>query len=685
MSVLTEDVTYGKVLATFQNNFTKFTLNVDNLFIAEVTKERLWETYVNSFPEEDGLRQSFVCNSCRQFIENYGGLVKIENNKTVSIWRFTTGTPLYQHTVDNLANLVESSSIRNIFIPAARKLGLNSNIQLLEDRTTIKWEHWALELPSRFSTYEPEFINSRTSNLQDSFSTLKRGFQEITADSVKVALELIQQNSLESGTQFKNQLESFLKTQKSFKSLKGQQQDNFCWSVIATNPVLAKTYNSAIGTFLKDLSKGVDIETAVVKFGKVMNPYNYKRPLAIITQRTIDNAEKKIKQLGLENSLARRLAVTEDVSINNMIWANRSTQTLETKGSSIFDRLKEEVADVNPQKFNKLREVAISDFINTIVPKASSIKILLENKHASNLVSLIAPVDLDSPPITKWDNGYTWVYTGGLADSVKERIKAQGGRVEGELRCSLSWYNYDDLDIHVTEPSREKIYYGNKKSGGGGELDVDMNADDISSSREAVENIIYPFNNRQMLEGKYIVKVHNYALREHQDVGFEVQIEQGGNIFTLKYNKAIKNKEYVTVAEFDYSKTDGIKFISSIDRNSPLNSKEIWGLNTNKFQDVTAIMKSPNHWENSIGNEHIFFMLKGAENKDPLIRGFFNEQLPQHLMEHKRVFEALGSKLAVEPAPSARQLSGLGFQLTKSNSFIAKVSGGSEGIIKVRI
>ena len=94
-------------------------------------------------------------------------------------------------------------------------------------------------------------------------------------------------------------------------------------------------------------------------------------------------------------------------------------------------------------------------------------------------------------------------------------------------------------------------------------------------------------------------------------------------------------------------------------------------------------MNSPNHWNDSMGNEHMFFMLKGAENQDPLIRGFFNEQLPQHLMEHKRVFEALGGKLQVAPAPSDRQLSGLGFQLTKSNTFIARVSGASERIIKV--
>ena len=43
---------------------------------------------------------------------------------------------------------------------------------------------------------------------------------------------------------------------------------------------------------------------------------------------------------------------------------------------------------------------------------------------------------------------------------IKEKVKNAGGNVNGVLRCSLSWFNYDDLDIHVKEPGGNHIYYG---------------------------------------------------------------------------------------------------------------------------------------------------------------------------------------------------------------------------------
>ena len=50
-------------------------------------------------------------------------------------------------------------------------------------------------------------------------------------------------------------------------------------------------------------------------------------------------------------------------------------------------------------------------------------------------------------------------------------------------------------------------------------------------------------------------------------------------------------------------------------------------------------------------------------------------------MEHKRVFEALGSKMRVEQ--SEDHLSGLGFSSTKRNELICKVDGNFKRTIKL--
>lgn len=115
-----------------------------------------------------------------------------------------------------------------------------------------------------------------------------------------------------------------------------------------------------------------------------------------------------------------------------------------------------------------------------------------------------------------------------------------------------------------------------------------------------------------------------------------------------------------------------MKILKSISETSPL-SKEIWGINTEKFQRVQTILYSPNHWDDvAIGNKHYFFMLKDCVNPDNA-RGFYNEFLNNNLTEHRKVFEILGNKMKVEHSPD--QLSGLGFSSTKNDKVLCKVSG----------
>jgi hypothetical protein len=89
----------------------------------------------------------------------------------------------------------------------------------------------------------------------------------------------------------------------------------------------------------------------------------------------------------------------------------------------------------------------------------------------------------------------------------------------GDVQVTLRWASGADLDLHVTEPNGEEIYYGSRTSSTGGQLDVDANAgcgDDVP-----VENVFWPEG--QAPNGSYTVEI----------VGFSVETCGGGGDYTL--------------------------------------------------------------------------------------------------------------------------------------------------------
>ena len=89
-----------------------------------------------------------------------------------------------------------------------------------------------------------------------------------------------------------------------------------------------------------------------------------------------------------------------------------------------------------------------------------------------------------------------------------ERLAREGGK-SGVVQISLAWDDYNDLDMHVFCPSGERIYFNNRKSECGGELDVDMNV--RPKSKTPIENVVWT---EQAPDGEYKIGVHFY--RHHR-------------------------------------------------------------------------------------------------------------------------------------------------------------------------
>jgi hypothetical protein len=173
-----------------------------------------------------------------------------------------------------------------------------------------------------------------------------------------------------------------------------------------------------------------------------------------------------------------------------------------------------------------------------------------------------------------------------------------------------------------------------------------------------------------MVEGTYVLSVHQFNQRESSDVGFEVEVDYLGSTTSFAYDKLVRGT--VQVARFNYTHAGGLEVVESLPSRTV--SRELWGLRSNDFHRVSALMLSPNHWDNAggVGNRHYFFMLDGCVN-DGTARGFYNEFLRPDLDGHRKVLEVVGSRSRTGETPN--QLSGLGFSETQRSELLVRVTG----------
>ena len=678
------------------------------LFRVQIDKDLLWNTYLNSFPPGTNPifreRTENDCSCCRHFIRNVGDVVSInKENKLISIWDIDTYEDsnissfskdgLSKHNVPIISNddyskysivakalskFVKSSMIENVFLHSEKTAGVDKTFEeLVGDESKVKtWNHLFVNIPNEYVVKGVD-IGSKLSETHALHDVLLRSLKEIDKDSIETVIELINQNSLYRGQENLFAVQSFLELKTKFSKITDEKsQDNFVWDKISIVPAsVSKIRNTSIGTLLVNLSEGKDLEDAVKAFEAMVTPANYKRPTALVTKAMIASAKEKIVELGLTSALERRYATLSDITINDIIFANRKVR--KSLKSDIFDEIASEVTD-KPKKLEKVEEVSIEKFLSDIIPNAESIEVFLENTHNNNLVSLIAPTDPTSEMLFKWGNRFSWSYNGDMADSIKERVKQAGGSIVGDLLCRLAWDYADDLDFHMYEPWNYHIYYGNKrtKSPNGGMLDVDANGGD-GIRENPVENIYYS-KHQTMKNGVYRLEVNNYNRRSNGQ-GFIVEIEFNGQIRTYTCDKSLRTNESIAIAEITHK--DGVFTIKDL-IDSKETSKNLWNIQTQKFHQVSAIMNSPNYWEgNNVGNKHYFFMLENCKN-DGTARGFFNEFLKEELNTHRKVMEMVGNKLKTEN--SDNQLSGLGFSVTQRNDLLCRVKGSFSRILKVK-
>lgn len=119
--------------------------------------------------------------------------------------------------------------------------------------------------------------------------------------------------------------------------------------------------------------------------------------------------------------------------------------------------------------------------------------------------------------------------------ALAEDALASGG---GDVQITLSWDTSADLDLWVTDPTGERIYFGNPSSNTGGELDRD------DTDGFGPENVFWPRG--QAPGGTYIVQVDHFS--GTSPTNFDLLVQAFG--YVKAYSGRVRSGRTNTVVTF---------------------------------------------------------------------------------------------------------------------------------------
>lgn len=643
------------------------------LYRTSADPDAVYAMYLASFPEGTNPifreKTEHDCSCCRNFIKNIGNVVAIINGRVTSVWDIFPALEYpYSVVADKLSTIVRSSQIDTIFRTSEPNYGAVSNMEMLATGQVRTWNHLHGKIAVKHLTND---VGTKVGEFTAAKDVFTRGLKELSLEALDTVMDLINDKQLYRGDEHKAAVTSFIKLITAYRLLTTDADRNQFIMVNAMAPT-SRFRNTVIGSLVIDLSDGVGEERAVKSFEQKVAPTNYKRPTAMVTEGMKKQALATITELGLEDSLLRRLANTSDLTMNNVLWADNSVKA-SMKGG-IADVMDSIITGGRGASQAKIADISITDFLANVLPQAKTIDMLVKNRHLTNFMAITAPalyLASAGAALFKWDNPFAWTYTGNISDSIKERVKAAGGTTDAVLRVSLAWHNGDDLDLHAYEPNGEHLYFANrgrKSPGNKGVLDVDMNAGHAQNSKNPVENITWDTPG----DGIYEIQVNNYSLRDKSNTGYTLEIENNGQVHQYTSEQSPSNgatHQSLLLTVKDHVVT-GVKTMKTLVGGSF--SQEKWGVATETPVRVNMVMLSPNHWDsNAVGNKHYMFILDGCKTDEPL-RGILNEYLSSKLEAHRKVFEVLGDKTKCPVVE--HQLAGLGFSSTKGDSVVVNVT-----------
>lgn len=401
----TTDKPYYEFIKALRENFTALCAQDVTLYRTNVERSSLWDAYLSAFDGDE--KQHHNCNTCRHFIQSYGGLVTIDEhgNKESALWSTNNIPAEYVRGVVAMAALVHKADVFGMFLSGAPTWG---------NPVTGDWKHLSVTLPLKmlYNGYTKSAAQRMAEKSED-FRNTMRVLQDYDANCLAQAVKLLKSGKLNRSEKVLEAAAWLQDLHRRFSEAKGKQRTNIVWRTVAVAPVgFCHIRAGVLGTLLDDVKAGKAFEDLSNRFAAKMDPTLYLRPQAAPRAGAIAEAEKIVAQIGAAGSLDRRYCRPDEVTA---LWRPQTTEAQKPEG--VFGHLE-------PKGKKKAAAVEIpaivmtwTKFERTVLPDAVRMEIKVP-RHG-DFITLVTAANMDAPPIIQWDqpearNPVSWyVWRGG--------------------------------------------------------------------------------------------------------------------------------------------------------------------------------------------------------------------------------------------------------------------------------
>ena len=392
-------------------------------------------------PEE---RQHYNCNSCRRFINRFGGLVSIDSQgKTNSFLTEMGVSNFFLPSIRNMIKYIESAKVTGVFLTTKLTLG---------EPTTGEWNHMAVKLKTPIFTERAQDAGQVMAEKLEDYKMTINGLIEFPLPVVTKALVIMEADAL-------YRSEKVLGPAKWLRNLhearaetrNARLKENLTWLAVATAPVgFAHIRSSMIGTLLEDITNNLPMEDIRRKFADKMHPLKYQRPTAVPAVGNVKQAEKLVDKLGIEPAFHRRFARLEDLQT---FWTPAPAVKSKDSGG-LFKSVKTKNT-AEPGLGNKVmlpeQTLTMEKFRQKVLPKALGLEMFVPTH--GHFTALVTAEDPDAPPIIQWDteeqrNPVSWYFYNGGSKALNFNLMS-GNYIKVNALCEnpAHWFGRKSSNI----------------------------------------------------------------------------------------------------------------------------------------------------------------------------------------------------------------------------------------------